>query len=68
MVVKICPDCLADRYGFGIGLAGRGTVSLKLIGIPQRPVRGSAERQVVGVQILQGAARLGNAWFPHRAE
>ncbi len=55
--------CLADRYDFGIGLAGRGTVSLELIGIPQRPVSGSADRQVVGVQILQGAPRLGNDGF-----
>ena len=51
------------RYGFGIGLAGRGTVSLELVGKPQRPGRGSADRQVVGVQILQGAARLGNDGF-----
>ena len=63
MVMMHMPDRLADGYGFGIGLAGCGTVSLKLVGIPQRPGSGSADRQVVGVQILQGAARLGNDGF-----
>jgi hypothetical protein len=29
----------------------------------QRPCSGSADGQVVGVQILQGAARLGNDGF-----
>ena len=57
------PKRLTDRYDFGIGPAGRGTVSLELIGMPQRTVGGSAERQVVGVQILQGAARLGKQGF-----
>ena len=31
------PGRLADRYGFGIGPAGRGTVSLEMVGKPQRP-------------------------------
>src|SRR5207248_5383117 len=57
------PKRLTDRNDFGIGPAGRGTVSLELIGISQRPVSGSAERQVVGAQMLQGAARLGNDGF-----
>ena len=57
------PNDVAERDDFGIGLAGCGTVSLELIGISQRPVSGGAERQVVGVQILQGAARLGNDGF-----
>jgi hypothetical protein len=57
------PDRLADGYGFRISLAGRGTVSLKLISNPQRPCGGSADRQVVGVQILKGAARLGDDGF-----
>lgn len=57
------PRRLTDRYGFGIGLSGRGTVSLKLVGNPQLPDRGRADRQVIGVQILQGAARLGNDGF-----
>ena len=63
MAMTVCPDRLADGQGFGIGLAGCGTVSLELIGISQRPGDASAERQVVGVQILQGAARLGNDGF-----
>ena len=42
------PKRLTDRYDFGIGPAGRSTVALELIGIAQRPVSGSAERQVVG--------------------
>ena len=54
---------LTDRYDFGIGPAGRGTVALELMGIAQRVGRGSADRQVVRVQILQGAARLGNDGF-----
>lgn len=57
------PRRLADRYGFGIGPAGRGAVSLEMVGISQLPGSESAERQVVGVQILQGAARLGNDGF-----
>ena len=39
MVIDDIPRCLADSDGFGIGLAGRGTVSLELVGIPQRPVQ-----------------------------
>src|SRR5688500_4798601 len=57
------PKRLTNRYHFGIGTAGCGTVSFKLIGISQRISSGSAKRQVVGVQILQGAARLGNDSF-----
>src|SRR5262245_58343556 len=57
------PGCLAERYGFSIGLAGRSTVSLEIVGITQRPVSVSAQRQVVGVQILQGAARLDKHGF-----
>jgi hypothetical protein len=33
------------------------------MGIPQRPGSGSADSQVISVQILQGAARLGNDGF-----
>ena len=57
------PGGLAERDGFGHGLAGRGPVALEQVGIPQRPVRVGAQRQVVGVQILQGAARLGQHGF-----
>ncbi len=57
------PRRLGDRYGFGIGLAGCGTFSLELVGNPQRPVCPKAGRQVVGVQILQGTARLGDHGF-----
>ena len=34
-----------------------------MVGIPQLPGSGSAESQVTGMQILQGAARLGNDGF-----
>ena len=34
-----------------------------MVGKPQRPDCPKAERQVVGVQILQGAARLGDHGF-----
>ena len=60
------PECLAERNGFGIGPAGCGTVSLELVGKPQRPVSGRAERQVVGVQILQARrdwASMGSTWY-----
>src|SRR4028119_343873 len=54
------PKRLTGRYDFRIGPAGRGPVSLKLMGMPQRPGSSGADRQVLGVQILQGTARLGN--------
>ena len=57
------PGRLADSYGFGIGLTGRGTVPLDLVGKPQRPDSSNAGKQVVGGQILQGAARLGDHGF-----
>ncbi len=60
MLTMTFPDAWLVDIGLGIGLAGRGAVSLKLVGIPQLPDSGSADRQVVGVQILQGAVRLGN--------
>ena len=53
------PRCLAERYGFSQRLAGSGAVSLQEVSKPQRPASGRAGRQVVGAQILQGAARLG---------
>src|SRR4051812_11922473 len=43
-----------------IGLAGRCTISLQLIGMSQRIGRSSAGGQVVEGQILQGATRLDN--------
>ncbi len=52
--------CLAQSDGFGIGPTGGCPVSLQEGGKPQRPERGSAGSQVAGVQILQGAARLGH--------
>ena len=55
--------CLADSNGFAIGPAGRATVSLELVSNPQLPDSGSADRQVIGVQILQSAVRLGNDGF-----
>ncbi len=57
------PRCLADRYGFSIGPGGRGPLSLSLVGNPQLPGSRSAVCQVVGMQILQGTARLGNDGF-----
>src|SRR5690348_6466345 len=53
------PRCLTERDGGSQGLAGCGMISLKDGSIPQRPVRARTESQVVGVQILQGSARLG---------
>jgi hypothetical protein len=48
----------------GQGADKRGLrASLELVGNHQQPGRSSAERQVVGVQILQGAARLDNDSF-----
>src|SRR5690349_3134057 len=38
------PKRLTNRYDFGICLAGSGTVSLKLVGIPQRIRSGSTDR------------------------
>ena len=57
------PNRLTGSYDFVISFPGGGTVSLKLMGMPQRPGSGAAERQVVGMQILQGTARLGNDGF-----
>src|SRR5829696_1757343 len=57
------PKRLTDRYDFGIGLAGGGTVSLKLVGMPQRIRSGSADRQVIWVQIFQRATRLNKDCF-----
>ena len=47
----------------GIGPAGRGAVALELVGVGQGPGGGSAHGQVVGVQIGQGALRLGENGF-----
>jgi hypothetical protein len=49
---------LSDSFGFGIGLTGRGTVPLELVSKPQRPESSTAESQVIGLQVLQGAVRL----------
>ena len=57
------PERPAERDDVGIGPAGGGPVALELMGIAQRVGRGGADRQVVRVQILQGAARLGNDGF-----
>src|SRR5439155_23161116 len=57
------PGCVTEGYGFSKGVAGCGAVSVEEIGIAQRPVSVSAGRQVAGVQILQGAARLGKHDF-----
>jgi hypothetical protein len=54
------PGRLAGAYDLGIGPAGRGTVAPEVVGVPEFPGGGRAEGQVVGVQILQSAARLGN--------
>jgi len=57
-------DGIRERFtpnnDFGICLAGRGPVSLELMGMAQRIDGGSADWHVVSVQILQGAPRLGN--------
>jgi hypothetical protein len=57
--MKDIPSCLAERQALSIGPAGCGTVSQQEVSKPQRKVRVRAHRQVIGVQILQGAARLG---------
>jgi hypothetical protein len=57
------PKRLTGGYDFGVGPAGRGAVSLELMGVPQRPGGGDADGQVVRVQMLQGAARLGDDGF-----
>jgi hypothetical protein len=57
------PRRLTNGYDFGIRPAGRGTVSLDMVGKPQFPDRRSAESQVVGMQILQSTARLGYDGF-----
>ena len=57
------PRRLAERNRFGIGLAGGSSISLQEVGIPQYTVSDRAEKQVLGVQVLQGAARLGQHGF-----
>src|SRR5437016_5554262 len=51
---------LTQNNDFAICLAGRGPVSLELMGMAQRIGGGSADWHVVRVQMLQGAPRLGN--------
>src|SRR5262249_2982089 len=54
------PRRLASSNDLGIGPARSHTVSLELVGESQLPGSRRAECQVVGVQIVQGEARLRN--------
>ncbi len=49
---------LAHGDGFGVRTPRLGAVSLELVGVGQLDDRGGAEREVVGVQVLEGTARL----------
>ena len=52
------PGRLPDSHGFAIDPAGRGTVPLELVTKPQGPRSSTAVWQAIGVQVLEGAARL----------
>ena len=55
----VMTDLFADRLSLSVSLAGRRPVALQVVSIAQGPGGGGAHRQVGGVQVGQGALRLG---------